>query len=407
MTQQPKLKTHDARNLMLTCLGLLKEPKKKANKADLLSAIRHIHVLQIDTISVVARAHLHILWSRLGAYDTAWVDELHAEGQLFEYFAHAMCYLPIDDYPLWRAVMKNRYTGWKRLKEWADKNAELLENVLSHIREHGEVRSADFESGGPESRWGTRKIEAMAMNHLHHTGDLMVARRINFHRVFDLRERVHPTWQDENTPDYVQATGELALQAVKALGIAREEWVADYFYLPKRMVYDQLKTFVKDGSLQVLHVEGIAKPVYFHPDNLELFEKAQAGKLKSTRTTILSPLDPLMNNRARVRELFNFDYLIECYTPLAKRVYGYFTLPILHKGTLVGRMDAKAWRKENRLQVIKLHLEPWVKPDSDLVNGLAKSLQNYASWQGLNTIEIDWVNSETFQQEFIELVSSS
>lgn len=398
MTQQPKLKTHDARNLMLTCLGLLKEPKKKANKADLLSAIRHIHVLQIDTISVVARAHLHILWSRLGAYDTAWVDELHAEGQLFEYFAHAMCYLPIDDYPLWRAVMKNRYTGWKRLKEWADKNAELLENVLSHIREHGEVRSADFESGGPESRWGTRKIEAMAMNHLHHTGDLMVARRINFHRVFDLRERVHPTWQDENTPDYVQATGELALQAVKALGIAREEWVADYFYLPKRMVYDQLKTFVKDGSLQVLHVEGIAKPVYFHPDNLELFEKAQAGKLKSTRTTILSPFDPLMNNRARVRELFNFDYLIECYTPLAKRVYGYFTLPILHKGTLVGRMDAKAWRKENRLQVIKLHLEPWVKPNSDLVNGLAKSLQNYASWQGLNTIEIDWASDEAFRQ---------
>lgn len=398
MTQQPKLKTHDARNLMLTCLGLLKEPKKKANKADLLSAIRRIHVLQIDTISVVARAHLHILWSRLGAYDTAWVDELHAEGQLFEYFAHAMCYLPIDDYPLWRAVMKNRYTGWKRLKEWADKNAELLENVLSHIREHGEVRSADFESGGPESRWGTRKIEAMAMNHLHHTGDLMVARRINFHRVFDLRERVHPTWQDENTPDYVQATGELALQAVKALGIAREEWVADYFYLPKRMVYDQLKTFVKDGSLQVLHVEGIAKPVYLHPDNLELFEKAQAGKLKSTRTTILSPFDPLMNNRARVRELFNFDYLIECYTPLAKRVYGYFTLPILHKGTLVGRMDAKAWRKENRLQVIKLHLEPWVKPDSDLVNGLAKSLQNYASWQGLNTIEIDWASDEAFRQ---------
>ena len=398
MTMQPKLKTQDARNLMLACLGLLKEPKKKANKADLLSAIRRIHVLQIDTISVVARAHLHILWSRLGAYDTAWVDELHAEGQLFEYFAHAMCYLPIDDYPLWRAVMKNRYTGWKRLKEWADKNAELLENVLSHIREHGEVRSADFESGGPESRWGTRKIEAMAMNHLHHTGDLMVARRINFHRVFDLRERVHPTWQDENTPDYVQATGELALQAVKALGIAREEWVADYFYLPKRMVYDQLKTFVKDGSLQVLHVDGIAKPVYFHPDNLELFEKAQAGKLKSTRTTILSPFDPLMNNRARVRELFNFDYLIECYTPLAKRVYGYFTLPILHKGTLVGRMDAKAWRKENRLQVIKLHLEPWVKPDSDLVNGLAKSLQNYASWQGLNTIEIDWASDEAFRQ---------
>ncbi|NLA80444.1 MAG: winged helix-turn-helix domain-containing protein [Chloroflexi bacterium] len=400
---QPKLKTQDARNLMLACLGLLKEPKKKAKKADLLSAIRHIHVLQIDTISVVARAHLHILWSRLGAYDTAWVDELHAEGQLFEYFAHAMCYLPIDDYPLWRAVMKNRYTGWKRLKEWADKNADLLENVLSHIREHGEVRSADFESGGPESRWGTRKIEAMAMNHLHHTGDLMVARRVNFHRVFDLRERVHPAWNDEATPDYVQATGELALQAVKALGIAREEWVADYFYLPKRMVYDQLKTFVKDGSLQVLHVDGIAKPVYFHPDNLELFEKAQAGKLKSTRTTILSPFDPLMNNRARVRELFNFDYLIECYTPLAKRVYGYFTLPILHKGALVGRMDAKAWRKENRLQVIKLHLEPWVKPDSDLVNGLAKSLQNYASWQGLNTIEIDWASDEAFRQAIMAI----
>lgn len=270
--------------------------------------------------------------------------------------------------------------------------------MLSHIHENGEVRSADFERSGPESRWGTRKIEAMAMSHLHHTGDLMVARRENFHRVFDLRERVHPTWNDEATPDYAQATAELALQAVKALGIAREEWVADYFYLPKRMVYDQLKAFAKDGSLQVLHVEGIAKPVYIHPDNLPLLEKAQAGKLKSTRTTILSPFDPLMNNRARVRELFNFDYLIECYTPVAKRVYGYFTLPILHQGALVGRIDAKAWRKEKRLQVIKLHLEPWVTPDTDLVNGLAKALKDYASWQGLATIEIDWASDEAFRQ---------
>ena len=403
MTQHPDLKTQNARNLMLASLGLLKAPRKKAQKADLLTAIRNIHVLQIDTISVVARAHLHILWSRLGAYNTAWVDELHAEGQLFEYFAHAMCYLPIDDYPLWRAVMKNRYTGWNRLKEWADNNTDLLESVLNHIRETGEVRSADFERGGPKNRWGTRKIEAMAMSHLHHTGDLMVARRVNFHRVFDLRERVHPTWQDENTPDYETAIRDLALQAVKALGVAREEWVADYFYLPKRMVYDKLKALAKDGFLRVLRVEGISKPLYLHPDNLALLEKAQAGKLKSARTTILSPFDPLMNNRTRVRELFNFDYLIECYTPLAKRVYGYFTLPILHKGALVGRMDAKAWRNQKRLQVIKLHLEPWVTPDSGLVNGLAKALVDYASWQGLETIDIDWASDEAFRQALIAI----
>ena len=387
---------------MLACLGLQKEPIKKAKKADVLSAIHNIHVLQIDTISVVARAHLHILWSRLGTYDTAWVDELHAEGKLFEYFAHAMCYLPIEDFPLWRSIMQNRYTGWKHLQEWATKNTALLEDVLNHIRKNGEVRSTDFESRGPESRWGTRKIESMAMSHLHHTGELMVARRENFHRVFDLPERVHPTWNDKDTPDYTDATAALALQAVKALGIAREEWVADYFYLPKRMVYDQLKAFAKDGSLHVLQVEGIAKPVYLHPDNLSLYQKAQAGKLKSTRTTILSPFDPLMNSRARVKELFNFDYLIECYTPVAKRVYGYFTLPILHKGSLVGRMDAKAWRKEKRLQVIKLHLEPWVTPDTDLVNGLAKALKDFAHWQGLDTLDIDWASSEIFRESLSE-----
>jgi uncharacterized protein YcaQ len=128
--------------------------------------------------------------------------------------------------------------------------------------------------------------------------------------------------------------------------------------------------------------------LFVHRQNLGLLEQALQGKLKTNNTTILSPFDPLVTDRSRAKELFGFDYLIECYTPAAKRVYGYFTLPILHNGQLVGRVDAKAWRKEKRLEMIHLHLEPGIRVTLGLRNGLEKSFKAYASWQGLETVTI-------------------
>jgi len=179
------------------------------------------------------------------------------------------------------------------------------------------------------------------------------------------------------------------LKAAIALGIARTEWICNYYYLKKTSVQSLLSDLESEGYLLPVMVEGLGdKPLFVHRQNLGLLEQALQGKLKTNNTTILSPFDPLVTDRSRAKELFGFDYLIECYTPAAKRVYGYFTLPILHNGQLVGRVDAKAWRKEKRLEMIHLHLEPGVRVTLGLLNGLEKSFKAYANWQGLETITI-------------------
>lgn len=397
MSKIPVLSKSQAQQLMLAGLGLLKTPRKKAVKQDLLTTVRQIHNLQLDTISVVARAHLHILWSRLGKYDPAWLEELHAEGRLFEYFSHGVSLLPIEDYPLFRSLMMQKYVGWSNIRDWGEQNADVLEKILEHIHQNGEVRSADFKNKQSGGKWWNWKIEKLALEHLYYRGDLMISRREKFQRVYDLRERVLPAWDDSQAPAYKNAVKELILNAVKALGVANLSWAANYFYIKKTETAQALKALQEEGLIHPVKVEGLkGNPYYVHNENLALLNEALNGRLHPTHTSILSPFDPLVSDRARTRELFDFDYNIECYTPAPKRKFGYFVLPILHKGRLVGRMDAKAWRNEGYLQVIKLFLETGVKPSSALAKDLAKTIKTYAAWQGLDIVKIDWTEPENF-----------
>ena len=228
MNHEIILSKQQAQQVMLTSLGLLTPPHRRAGKADLLAAIRQIHNLQIDTISVVARAHLHILWSRLGNYATNWLEELHAESQLFEYFAHAVCLLPIEDYPLFRALMLEKFIGWNNIRDWGIENAATLDQIMNHIRQNGAVRSSDFKGNQSRGAWWDWKVEKVALEHLYYRGDLMIARRENFQRVYDLRERVLPAWDDTQAPEYPIAVRELIRKAIKALGVANNTWAANY-----------------------------------------------------------------------------------------------------------------------------------------------------------------------------------
>ena len=378
-----------ARALMLAAQGLLTPPARPAVKADILTAIRKIHNLQLDTISVVARAHLHILWSRLGAFHPRWLDELHAEGALFEFWAHAACLLPIEDYPLYRSLMREKFIGWENIRAWGEAHPEIVSEMLAHLRENGAVKSSDFAREGPRGKWWDWKVEKVALEYLYYKGYVMVACRQGFQRVYDLRERVLPGWDDARIPPYPDALRQLVLMSVKALGIARENWVAPYFYLPKRLVPAILAELQAAGELLPVRVSGLeGKPVYMHPQNLELLEQTCAGTLQANMTTILSPFDPLVSDRLRTQQLFGFDYQLECYLLASKRKYGYFSLPLLHNGSLVGRMDAKAHRKEKRLEVVKLFLEEGVRPEDALLVDLAKTLRAYASWQGLSEVRV-------------------
>jgi uncharacterized protein len=371
-----------ARALMLAAQGLDRPRERPATKADVAAAIRRMAALQIDTIHVVARSPYLVLWSRLGDYRPEWLDELLAEGRLFEYWSHAACILPIEDYPLYRRQMlDHEYRFFHSAPRWIKAHPEAVEHVMSYIREHGEVRTSDFErTDGQPSGWFNWKEEKIALEALQSTGVLMTARRHNFQRVYDLRERVLPDWDDGRAPPMDEVKRGLALRAVRALGVTPPNWVPDYFRTAAAGTEKLLAGLADAGELMKVEVEGWTKPGYVHPDNEALAEAANAGDLPLTLTTLLSPFDPLVWDRRRGKAMFDFDYRIECYTPEAKRRYGYFTLPILRRGLLVGRLDAKAHRKEGLFEVRALHLEPGVKPDPALVDDVAGALLDCASW---------------------------
>jgi uncharacterized protein YcaQ len=206
--------------------------------------------------------------------------------------------------------------------------------------------------------WWDWKPEKRALEYLHTAGELMIARRHNFQRLYDLRERVLPTWDDADAPPLDEVWRALALKAVRALGVATARWLPDYFRTPKRGAGALLEGLVQSGEIVAVEVEGQPEPAYVHRDHRALAEAAASGTLRPRYTTLLSPFDPIVWDRARASALFGFDYRIECYTPAEKRRYGYFTLPILHNGALVGRLDPKAHRREGLFEVKVLHLEP-------------------------------------------------
>ncbi|HSU15939.1 winged helix-turn-helix domain-containing protein [Longimicrobium sp.] len=371
-----------ARALMLAAMGLDRRPRRRATKADVLACIRGMGALQIDTISVVNRSPYFVLWSRLGAYEPRWLDELLAGGALFEYWAHEACFLPIEDYPLFRNRMLDRgWMKWRFSHAVMEKHPDQVARVLETIREHGPVRSAEL--GAPKSgsgSWWGWKPEKRILESLFTAGELMIARREGFQRVYDLRERVLPGWSDAALPSREDGHRALALKAVRAMGIAKAKWVADWYRMAKKDTPRIVRELAAEGALLEVAVDGWKEPGYVHPGHRALAESAAAGKIRPVLTTLLSPFDPLVWDRARGSELFGFDYRLECYTPAPKRVYGYFTLPILRRGALIGRVDAKAHRSEGVFELKTVHLEPGVRITQGLVDDVARAVRECAAW---------------------------
>ncbi len=386
-----KLNRDGARALQLAAQGLIHRPEQPATRRDVLAVIRRMGALQIDSISIVARSPYLVLWSRLGSYDPAWLDDLLVGGNLFEYWSHAACFLPSEDWPLYRRDMlegRNRARGWAI--DWLDAHGEVAERVLARLRSGGPVRSSEWEREGglKGTGWWDWKPEKMALEALFATGEVMVARRDNFQRVYSLRTRVLPSWNDAQLPTEEEARRGLALKAVRALGVAKAQWVPDYFKRPVKGTAALLEGLADEGLIRRIQVEGWEAPGYVHPSNVRLARQATHGILRHEGTTLLSPFDPVVWDRARLFDLWGFHYRIEVYTPAAKRRYGYYTLPVLHRGRLVGRLDPKAHRASGVLEIRQIHLEAGVEPAPDLVNGLANAVAAFAIWQNLTTVEI-------------------
>jgi uncharacterized protein len=385
-----------ARQVVTNAQQLANHPGRPACKDDLYQVIHALGALQIDTINIVARSPYLALFSRLGVYNPAWLDELLVEGKIFEYWAHAACFLPDPDFPLHRRLCLEGHRGWFS-DAWYQADRMTVDGVLDHIRASGPARSVDFErADGKKGTWWDWKIEKQALEFWFACGELMVARRQNFQRVYDLRERVRPDWDDRQAPPLEEVERELTLKAVRAMGIVRSGWVWDYFRRSKKMTPQLVRELASDGLLLEVAVEGWNEPAYAHPESRPLLAEAESGRLHATRTTLLSPFDSLVWDRDRALELFGFNYSIECYLPVSKRKYGYFLLPILHQGELIGRLDAKAHRKEKLFEVKSLYLEPSVRVDEELANALAGALRECGEWHGASEVVVKRSEPEIF-----------
>ena len=379
------LGVQQARNLHLAAQGLLRPPRARATRKRLLAAIERMQLLQIDTIHVVARSPYLVLFSRLGAYPSRWLEQALAGGKILECWAHEACFAPIADFAL------HRHGANPRENHWANKHAQRMhrdhragmDRVLAHVREHGAVKSSDFDrprQGG--AGWWGWKDEKRWLEALFALGELMIVRRDNFQRVYDLTERVveRLALQAAAPMSAADIRREHVLRGVRALGIAQAGWIADYFRSGRKHKDADLQRYVDSGDLQRVAVKGWDACGYVHRDHADLLDSALRGRLRATHTTLLSPFDPVVWDRARASAMFGFDYTLECYTPAPKRRYGYFVLPILRRGRLVGRLDAKAHRAEGTFEVKKIFLEPTAKVDESLVTDIAGAIQSCADW---------------------------
>ncbi|HSJ25631.1 MAG TPA: crosslink repair DNA glycosylase YcaQ family protein [Longimicrobiales bacterium] len=401
-----RLTADAARLVHVAAQGLDRRPDGPVTKHDVLEAVRRMAVLQLDTIHVVARSPYLVLFSRLNQYEPCWLDELLAEGALFEYWAHEASLLPREDYGLLRhRMLAPEGMGWKYRTEWVAENRHHMDRVLEHVRRNGAVRSADFErQDDAASAWWGWKPEKRALEYLLTAGELMVARRERFQRVYDLRERVHTGWHDDMLPDPHEAQRQLVLRAVHALGVTQVRWVADYYRMNRRTTPAMVRELVADGELLPAHVDGWEDDVVIHPAHLDRADAAAAGSLEATRTTLLSPFDPLVWDRQRARVMFGFDYRLECYTPAAKRRWGYFVLPILSRGELVGRADIKAHRRTGAFEVKALYVEEHVMPSAELLADIAAALQEAAAWHGTPRVRLGRVRPTALRRELARLV---
>jgi uncharacterized protein YcaQ len=405
-----RLSLDEARGLALAAQGLLDAPVGAPGLEDLRAVVERLGVLQVDTISVVARTQYLVLWSRLGAYDARLLDVLlYPHRHVFEYWSHVASIVPMADYVYYRLRMLRAVEHmWGGDQAWLAHNAEALRQTLETVRMRGPLASADFERPGDSRRpeawdWYGVKDSRRALQLLWLQGHLMVHSRRAGQKVFDLRERVlaeafgDQVPRDDALPSPEECLQHFVGRTVRALGVVAPGWLWDYFRLSPVDGYSGAKRTaataaldagVRAGLVVPATIEGLREPVYVARERLADLERLRAGEVPE-RTTLLSPFDSLIWDRARTRALFGYEVLFEAYVLPAKRRFGYYCLTILHRGRLVGRLDPKFERTERRLSVRAAYLEPGVPLDDALLDGLAGALADLARFLSAERVEVE------------------
>lgn len=381
-------------------------PPTADTMTDLVTALGYV---QIDTLNVVNRAHYVTLWARLGSYDLADFDRLiYSDGQrrLYEGWGHAASIISLEHYRYHRWRTDHQYSYNPTFREWLNKdgNRALVDQALARIRAEGGLRVGNFAHDGPQRGvWYDWKPPKMALEALFAWGDLMVADRVNFQRVYDVKERVLPAWVDTTPVPDEEARRFCLEQAAKALGVFDLRHLTFYAYMRATPVRSAIKTLVQDGTLVEIQGESMngVKTWVVHRDNLPLLQRAADGEISARRTTFLAPFDSLFWAWNRDQSLWGFNHLLECYKPAKDRVYGYFCLPILHQNRLVGRFDPKLDRKTGVLHLNALYLEPGVEPDDELIAGAAAAMRDFLAWHGATSLTIEKSDPAAFGEKLM------
>jgi uncharacterized protein YcaQ len=364
----------------------------------LYQVINQIGCVQIDTLHMVRRSQYLVPWSRIGIYTPELFDNLifGPERRLFEGWEHAATIIPLAEYcfqmPRQRNLREhptNWYTHW--LNDLVQK--DFVPQVLERIRREGALKVSNFESDGRKGGtwWNWRPAKA-ALELLFAFGELMIANRDKFQRVYDLTERLLPKWVDMREPTVEERDRFWVERGAKALGVCTARQAGDYTWMKVTKSRPIVEALVKDGILlQIMGelADGKAVDLIIHRGNLTLLEQATDGALKAGRTTFLSPFDSLFWAARRDEMFWGFHKSIEAYLPAPKRVYGYFCLPILHKDQLVGRFDPKLERKTGTLILHALYLEPGIKPSEQLVQDVAGALRDFMAFHEARELVIE------------------
>lgn len=375
MTDTIEMTPKIARRLVLDSQGLARKASFGLGKKAVLNAIHQLGYVQIDTISVIQRAHHHILNTRISNYKETMLHNLQAtDNNVFEYWSHAAAYLPIRDYRFYQPIMQGYAISRPRDKK-------LVKEIFSRIKSEGPLQARDFEQapGKKSSGWWDWKPAKRMLETLFLSGELMIKERQGFQKIYDLTDSVLPENIDRTLPTDSEWARYHATMMLNALGLASAKDIAYARPTIRTLTRNTFKPDINNAIAELVE-EGVFTHCHVNGDSYFALSASLASvpsKISRNQVKFLSPFDNLVINRSRTQRLFNFDYLIECYVPEPKRKYGYFTLPILWGDELIGRMDSKADRKTQQFIIKNLYLEPQIKLNDALVEALIKGIKQF------------------------------
>jgi len=353
------------------------------------SAIEHLGYVQIDTLSVVERAHHHVLWSRVPGYDPTHLNQLVSERHIFEYWYHAASYLPMRDYRYALPHMASIRNGENRYYTNVDEH--LMNEILARVSAEGALRLRDFDKGSKENgKWWNCRPGRRALDKLFMQGDLMVCGRNGMEKVYDLSERCLPDSIDLSVPTLSEYAAYLFDTTLRAHGVFT--WKQLLHLKTGKLLRDAMRK-VLDERIETGVVRALgnadAPTLYVDIKALE-----QVLEIDTATVKVLSPFDNVVIHRDRLSTLFGFDYRIECYVSAPKRVFGYFCLPILYGGRFVGRIDCKAHRADRRFEVLSLNLEDGSFNQDQFFSALNHELQRLADFNKCPLLDASVVAAE-------------